>query len=137
MARIWRDGQRKAVIIYRLFSTGSIEEKIYQRQLVKGEIAATVEDSVESKNKNNCGRYFSRDELRELFTLNSETHCDTFDLLSRRELSVDEQWQDCSVDVDDLALKEAVGCGVVSFVQRKLHTLEVQEKIISCTKEGC
>ncbi|KAH7423244.1 hypothetical protein KP509_12G046200 [Ceratopteris richardii] len=129
MARIWRDGQRKAVIIYRLFSTGSIEEKIYQRQLVKGEIAATVEDSVDSKNKNNCGRYFSRDELRELFTLNSETHCDTFDLLSRRELSVDEQWQDCSVDVDDLALKEAVGCGVVSFVQRKLHTLEVQEKM--------
>eukprot|EP00250_Pteridium_aquilinum_P000896 c11075_g3_i1 orf=35-250(+) len=56
MARIWREGQKKAVIIYRLFSTGSIEEKIYQRQMVKGEIAATVEDNVESRVKNNGGR---------------------------------------------------------------------------------
>jgi len=28
MARIWRDGQNKAVYIYRLLCTGTIEEKI-------------------------------------------------------------------------------------------------------------
>jgi hypothetical protein len=35
MARVWRDGQTKHVFIYRLLSTGTIEEKIYQRQLSK------------------------------------------------------------------------------------------------------
>ena len=33
MARVWRDGQRKVVQIYRLLTTGTIEEKIFQRQV--------------------------------------------------------------------------------------------------------
>ena len=33
MARVWRDGQRKNVLIYRLLTTGTIEEKIFQRQV--------------------------------------------------------------------------------------------------------
>ncbi|KAI5063036.1 hypothetical protein GOP47_0021583 [Adiantum capillus-veneris] len=128
MARIWREGQRKAVIIYRLFATGSIEEKIYQRQMVKGEIASTVEDNVECKNKSSGGRYFSREELRELFSLNKETQCDTYDLLLGRELRIDEQWRDCAMDVEDVALKEAIGSGVVTFVQRKMHAFEVPKE---------
>ena len=34
MARIWRDGQKSNVIIYRLLTTGTIEEKIFQRQVL-------------------------------------------------------------------------------------------------------
>lgn len=30
LARIWRDGQPKTCYIYRLFTTGTIEEKIFQ-----------------------------------------------------------------------------------------------------------
>lgn len=41
--------------------------------MVKGEIAATVEDNVESRTKSNGGRYFSREELHELFALNLVT----------------------------------------------------------------
>ena len=41
-ARVWRDGQKLPVFIYRLLSTGTIEEKIYQRQLVKGELSVAV-----------------------------------------------------------------------------------------------
>lgn len=127
MARIWREGQKKPVLIYRLFSTGSIEEKIYQRQMVKGEIAATVEDNSENRIKSNGGgRYFSREELHELFTLNPDTQCDTHDLLSGRDLPVEEQWRDCSQDVDDPALKEAIHSGLVSFVQRKLQAFDTQ-----------
>ena len=33
MARVWRDGQRREVEIYRLVTTGTIEEKIFQRQV--------------------------------------------------------------------------------------------------------
>ena len=32
-ARIWRDGQQRQVLIYRLVCTGTIEEKILQRQI--------------------------------------------------------------------------------------------------------
>ena len=35
MARVWRDGQKKPVFIYRLLTTGTIEEKIFQRQTHK------------------------------------------------------------------------------------------------------
>jgi SNF2 family DNA or RNA helicase len=35
MARVWRDGQKKEVWIYRLILAGTIEEKIFQRQMVK------------------------------------------------------------------------------------------------------
>ena len=33
MARVWRDGQKKPVRIYRLVTSGTIEEKIFQRQV--------------------------------------------------------------------------------------------------------
>ena len=35
MARVWRDGQKKKCYIYRMVSTGTIEEKIFQRQAHK------------------------------------------------------------------------------------------------------
>lgn len=33
MARIWRDGQQRPCSVWRLLASGSIEEKIYQRQV--------------------------------------------------------------------------------------------------------
>lgn len=32
---MWRDGQKRKVYVYRLLSTGTIEEKVFQRQLSK------------------------------------------------------------------------------------------------------
>ena len=34
-ARVWRDGQKKRVYIYRMLCAGSIEEKVFERQLSK------------------------------------------------------------------------------------------------------
>ncbi|XP_020903423.1 DNA repair and recombination protein RAD54B, partial [Exaiptasia diaphana] len=45
MARVWRDGQRKKVYIYRLLTTGTIEEKIYQRQTTKQSLSGAVADA--------------------------------------------------------------------------------------------
>ena len=45
MARIWRDGQKKDVYIYRLLSTGTVEEKIFQRQILKQEFASVLKNS--------------------------------------------------------------------------------------------
>ena len=34
-ARVWRDGQRKHVYVYRFLAAGTLEEKVFQRQLSK------------------------------------------------------------------------------------------------------
>ena len=35
MARVWRDGQKRPCTVYRLLSAGALDEKMYQRQLMK------------------------------------------------------------------------------------------------------
>lgn len=73
MARCWRDGQKKQCYIYRLVATGSIEEKIFQRQAHKKALSSCVVDNEEVE------RHFSRGDLRDLFRLNEETNSDTHD----------------------------------------------------------
>ncbi|KAM4706176.1 DNA repair and recombination protein RAD54B [Rhinophrynus dorsalis] len=77
MARVWRDGQRRTVHIYRLLSTGTIEEKIYQRQISKQGLSGAVVDLT----KKSEHIRFSVDELRNLFTLHEDSDCVTHDLL--------------------------------------------------------
>ncbi|XP_045104834.1 DNA repair and recombination protein RAD54-like isoform X2 [Portunus trituberculatus] len=74
MARVWRDGQKKNCYIYRLLATGSIEEKIFQRQAHKKALSSCVVDYEED-----VQRHFSVSELRELFILNTKTASDTHD----------------------------------------------------------
>ncbi len=69
-ARIWRDGQRRQVFIYRLVCTGTIEEKILQRQISKHGLQGTVTYNPES-NK------FSESDLRDLFRLRRDTASET------------------------------------------------------------
>uniref|UniRef100_A0A8C1X597 RAD54 homolog B n=1 Tax=Cyprinus carpio TaxID=7962 RepID=A0A8C1X597_CYPCA len=77
MARVWRDGQKKTVHIYRFLTTGSIEEKIYQRQVSKQGLSGTVVDL--SKKAEHIS--FSAEELRDLFSFDPNTTCLTHDLL--------------------------------------------------------
>ncbi|XP_060679653.1 DNA repair and recombination protein RAD54B [Hemiscyllium ocellatum] len=77
MARVWRDGQKRPVHIYRLLTTGTIEEKIYQRQVSKQSLSGTV---VDLKKKSEHAS-FSLEELRNLFQLEEDTNCLTHDLL--------------------------------------------------------
>ncbi|XP_023663173.2 DNA repair and recombination protein RAD54-like [Paramormyrops kingsleyae] len=72
MARIWRDGQKKTCYIYRLITTGTIEEKILQRQAHKKALSSCVVDE-----EQNVERHFSLGELRELFSLAEDTNSDT------------------------------------------------------------
>ncbi|XP_072324135.1 DNA repair and recombination protein RAD54B isoform X2 [Scyliorhinus torazame] len=76
MARVWRDGQRRPVHIYRLLTTGTIEEKIYQRQISKQSLSGTVVDLKKSERAN-----FSLEELQNLFKLDEVSNCLTHDLL--------------------------------------------------------
>ncbi|CAO3572039.1 unnamed protein product [Mortierella alpina] len=77
MARIHREGQPRPVYIYRLLSAGTIEEKMYQRQLTKVGLSDALMDgkSAEKLNK------FSMAELRDLFTFHEDERCLTHSLL--------------------------------------------------------
>ncbi|KAK9817924.1 hypothetical protein WJX72_004324 [[Myrmecia] bisecta] len=74
MARVWREGQQKNVFIYRLLTTGSIEEKIYQRQIAKVGLSKAV---MEEAGNAAAVPQFSREELRGLFKIQQDTVCDT------------------------------------------------------------
>lgn len=74
MARVWRDGQKKPCYIYRFVATGTIEEKIFQRQTHKKALSNTVVDNDEGE------RHFSMNELKELFKLEENTKSDTHDM---------------------------------------------------------
>ncbi|XP_069477466.1 DNA repair and recombination protein RAD54B isoform X2 [Ambystoma mexicanum] len=77
MARVWRDGQKRTVHIYRLLTTGSIEEKIYQRQISKQGLSGAVVDMT----KKSEHIRFSVEELRDLFKLHEDSNCVTHDML--------------------------------------------------------
>eukprot|EP00250_Pteridium_aquilinum_P026585 c33244_g1_i1 orf=42-3104(+) len=61
--RAYRIGQKRDVIIYRLMTSGTIEEKIYRKQVFKGGLFKVATEHKEQF------RYFSHQELRELLTL--------------------------------------------------------------------
>eukprot|EP00759_Apiculatamorpha_spiralis_P047683 PhF_6_TR43326/c1_g1_i1/m.66228/K10841/ERCC6, CSB, RAD26; DNA excision repair protein ERCC-6 len=71
--RVWRVGQKNDVVIYRLLSVGTIEEKIYQRQIYK---LCAMESVL---GKEDFHRVFSHEELTDLFTIGPEYH----DMLNR------------------------------------------------------
>ncbi|KAK4982531.1 DNA-dependent ATPase protein rad54 [Elasticomyces elasticus] len=74
LARVWRDGQKKDCFVYRFIATGTIEEKIFQRQSHKQSLSSCVVDSAED-----VERHFSLDSLRELFQYAPKTTSDTHD----------------------------------------------------------
>jgi len=79
MARVWRDGQRHHTYVYRLLAAGSIEEKIFQRQVNKQGLTGAVVDA--KIGDNNQMPAFDAEQLRRLFCLDERTLCETHDLL--------------------------------------------------------
>ncbi|XP_061633757.1 DNA repair and recombination protein RAD54B [Phyllopteryx taeniolatus] len=77
MARVWRDGQKKTVHTYRLLTAGTIEERIFQRQVSKQGLSGAVVDL----GKGSEHASFSASELRDLFSL-TDTPSLTHDLLN-------------------------------------------------------
>lgn len=89
-ARCWRDGQKKRCFTYRFLATGTVEEKIFQRQLAKEGLQSVVDD----KEQVNA---LSTKDLRNLFKLRSETPSDTHDKL---------KCERCKIIHDDAEMKE-------------------------------
>ncbi|KZT19708.1 hypothetical protein NEOLEDRAFT_936097 [Neolentinus lepideus HHB14362 ss-1] len=78
MARIHRDGQKHPVFIYRFLTAGTIDEKIYQRQVTKLGLADSLMGTGKAQSKSDS---FSHKELRDIFRIHPNTGCQTHDLL--------------------------------------------------------
>ena len=115
LARVWREGQTKPVVIYRLLSTGTVEEKVFQRQILKGDVAnamgyASASASASASDAAPAAlNSFSKAELRDLFKLNASTASDTVDALRRRgdrrggggaPREIPEHWRRCGEGVE-------------------------------------
>lgn len=116
MARIWRDGQKRTCSIYRLLTTGLIDEKMFQRQLYKEDLVGFVGRGAGGGKGGGKGGSFSQEELRKLFEMNLATACDTKDTLAAADAAAGAAWVDGKDTVDDAALRAAVQAGAVSFV---------------------
>ncbi|KAM3722210.1 DNA repair and recombination protein RAD54-like [Dirofilaria immitis] len=139
MARVWRDGQTKNCFIYRLLATGSIEEKMFQRQAHKKALSSCVVDEV-----SDVARHFSKDQLRHLFDLKTDIASDTHHSLkcercvngieyrepqehadTNSDLS---EWYHVQKDVrkvPDKVLKRIYECGAITFIfHQKSHDVK-------------
>jgi hypothetical protein len=90
-ARCWRDGQRKRCFTYRFLATGTVEEKIFQRQLSKEGLQSVVDDKEQVNT-------LSTKDLKNLFKLRAGTPSDTHDKL---------RCDRCRIIQDDAELKAA------------------------------
>ncbi|XP_049938338.1 DNA repair and recombination protein RAD54-like [Schistocerca serialis cubense] len=134
MARVWRDGQRKQCFIYRLLCTGTIEEKIFQRQAHKKALSSCVVD-----NEEDVARHFSLSDLRDLFRLENGTLSDTHDkfkctrCVNRIQVRPPPEGTDCTSDLSqwnhcaekrtlvDTVLKQCWDAGVSFVFHHRSH----------------
>ncbi|KAL2919631.1 DNA repair protein rhp26 [Polyrhizophydium stewartii] len=83
--RAWRVGQKKSVTIYRLMTSGTIEEKIYHRQIFKQFMTNKILKDPRQR------RFFKSNDLHDLFMLggSDEATTETGDLFRGASVPVD------------------------------------------------
>lgn len=83
--RAWRIGQTRHVIIYRLLTAGTIEEKIYHRQVFKLYLTNRILKDAKQK------RFFKTNDMHELFTLGHDDKNIETKALFDDDLQIDEK----------------------------------------------
>ncbi|KAF5399506.1 DNA excision repair protein ERCC-6 [Paragonimus heterotremus] len=94
--RAYRIGQKSDVIVYRLLTCGTVEEKIYRRQIFKDSVIRQTTCSGRNKADADPYRYFTRQDLRELFSLTDARISKTQQQLAALH-SDDQKWSDESI----------------------------------------
>lgn len=96
LRRIHREGQKRQCVIYRLLTAGTMDEKIYQRQVSKLGLTSSVmkkggsggggaeEMGAGGGKGKGGGDSFTLDELKKVFQLHPNVACQTHDALGCR-----------------------------------------------------
>ena len=159
LARVWREGQRKPVTIYRLLSAGTVEEKVFQRQILKGAVAnaagyvgasadVSSGDCTVAGTSSGSGtnpNAFSKEELRDLFAFDPGATCDTAETLRRRGEScaaseknareIPEHWRRCASEAEggvaDAPLKAATALDVWMSAETEETSMTKRKRLVS------
>lgn len=94
--RAWRIGQKREVSIYRLMVSGTIEEKIYHRQIFKQFLTNKILADPRQK------RFFKMNELHDLFTLGGDDGLATEEMTEEVERHTNKLKQSVTTEGDDL-----------------------------------
>lgn len=128
MSRIHRQGQEKPCFIYRLITTGCIDEKIFQRQLMKHNLSKKFLDS-EGNQDNSNDNLFRKEDLKDLFTIQEDTLSNTHDLICNCEGNGEEM----TFAMEDLKSDKEISSSLsqwtsASQAQKVLEEMEQKEK---------
>ena len=126
--RAYRIGQARDVVVYRLISAGSVEEKMYEKQVFKDGVRVVLENGESS-------RYFSDSETRQLFVLGAQGKAEVMERLWRLAREEIWHWPDGDedkgeVDSELVAMLNAAGVkpvadkairGVIGYSRHNLY----------------
>ncbi|KAI4318616.1 hypothetical protein MLD38_032295 [Melastoma candidum] len=138
-ARVWRDGQKKRVYIYRFLSAGTIEEKVYQRQISKEGLQKVIqrEENAVSAESN----FLSTEDLRDLFTFHENARSEIHEKMNCTRCSNVEETEESANEVghvpENSGTYDSDGGDVGSFAEIAgcLHKLKASEKQVGTPKE--
>lgn len=120
--RVYRIGQKENVVVYRLITCGTVEEKIYRRQVFKDSLIRQA-----TGNKKNPFRYFSRQELRELFVIEDFQNSAT--QLQLQSLHAAQRKSDKKLD-EHIAFLYSLGvAGISDHDLMYTHDMSVKEEL--------
>ncbi|XP_014321038.1 DNA excision repair protein ERCC-6-like [Myotis lucifugus] len=120
--RVHRIGQKENVVVYRLITCGTVEEKIYRRQVFKESLVRQT-----TGDKKNPFRYFSKQELRELFTI--EDFQNSVTQLQLQSLHAAQRRSDKKLD-EHIAYLHTLGiAGISDHDLMYTHDLSVKEEL--------
>ncbi|KAL9415141.1 hypothetical protein AB3S75_043420 [Citrus x aurantiifolia] len=134
-ARVWRDGQKKRVFIYRFLSTGTIEEKVYQRQMSKEGLQKVIQQE-QTDSSATQGNFLSTEDLRDLFTFHDDVrseihenmHCTRCQNYDDGAESIGEGDETNLANENDQSDQEVTDIGGFAGLAGCLHKLKSSEK---------
>ncbi|ETO26541.1 SNF2 family domain-containing protein [Reticulomyxa filosa] len=130
MARVWRSGQKKPTYIYRLLSTGTIEEKMFQRQTFKADMA----EQIIAAQANDVTAFVVK-ELKAIFSYNNKTLCDTIDKMKGSAGLVGWDRHPTTSNVGDVFLTQC-SRGIVTYLLKRIVNDEKDKKVEENTEQS-
>uniref|UniRef100_A0A7N0ZRG5 DNA repair and recombination protein RAD54 n=1 Tax=Kalanchoe fedtschenkoi TaxID=63787 RepID=A0A7N0ZRG5_KALFE len=135
-ARVWRDGQKKRVYIYRFLSTGTIEEKVYQRQMSKEGLQKVIQHE-KADTSNAQGNTLSSEDLRDLFTFHENARSEIHEKMNCLRCQRNDDEPDVKGESEEASASELEICDIGGFANLAgcLHKLSHTEKQVGTPLE--